>query len=1004
LIGLLFALARAAGPEEYAGRYVSQLSLVAASGQLPQERLEPLLRVQPDTLFDPYAARQDIALLYRVADVKQVEVDVQPGVAFDAAGQPIEAVIVEYRVYAPPRLSEVAFDGNRAFSDRELRGITGLARGDAWREDDPAPVARAVQEAYRAAGWVGATAEATVTPIPDGRFALHVTVVEGEPQRIMEVKSPTRQDVLTDRQVRRILARNGVREGRPFTDDALRAAQDALLAAVRARGYYEASIKLVTKPLEKPGDSRLLILLDPRRPWVVRVDRPHDSWLSDVFGERPRALPARREIVETLGLDEGVRVSRDWAAEAGRRLTEHERDEGWLEADIALAMDVREEGVELKVTGGRGRRFLLRKKDIAFTGQTELQTRVLRDAVVGGVAETLPRRWGLLGLGRHRVTPKAVDKAVDQLAEYYRGQGYLSAKLARTGFEVGPGRAIPVTLTIDVAPGPRAWLRGLSVEGASPGTEAAALFDPLVDRPYNPTELAARAGTLRSRHAELGQLAATVEPTATLSEDGTRVDVAVKVTPGPVVYARSVLVRGYRRTRRSTIEGEIDITAGQAISPSRLDAIRERLKDLGVFRRVEVKPVGDEDRVKDVVVTVDEKSNLYFEVGGGLATDEGVRAFSRAGHRNLFGLAHRLTLYGQAGLGWVGDGFSVDTVAPEWRVALRYEAPNLPTRGEKLAVDVLFNEQDQESTFRVERSGGAFNFLLNMGARGTASVGYGVQLRRLLDVDPGTLVLGEPWIDDLGDIDANNPIPQLPSDTRTQSGLGLAIAVDARNDRYNPTRGGLGTVNVDVTDQILSDVFFVRGEGSWTQLVPAGPLAFVLRGRGGLARAIDGASTLPLEERFRLGGGTSMRGFDVGAVGPANEVSPEYVAFPDAIEPIVAYAERSGPSRWVPTGGDAMALGTLELKFPFPVFGLTGWDSWALALFGDVGNVWFTQPGVSTDSMGRNTDPALRVAAGAGIRRSTPIGPVQVDLGFNLDPLPYRDEGVVRLHVSLGAL
>jgi outer membrane translocation and assembly module TamA len=57
-----------------------------------------------------------------------------------------------------------------------------------------------------------------------------------------------------------------------------------------------------------------------------------------------------------------------------------------------------------------------------------------------------------------------------------------------------------------------------------------------------------------------------------------------------------------------------------------------------------------------------------------------------------------------------------------------------------------------------------------------------------------------------------------------------------------------------------------------------------------------------------------------------------------------------------------------------------------------------------TDSLKRGLDPALRWSVGVGVRRATVIGPIQVDVGFNPAPLVHRDEQLVRLHVSLGAL
>jgi hypothetical protein len=108
LLGLLAGLGWAAEPEvppapveadvagtSYTGRLVALRTLVAPRGGLPDEDLEPLLRVRQDRPYDPQDVRQDITILARVGDFEQVEVDVEDWVATDEAGNPVPAVRVE---------------------------------------------------------------------------------------------------------------------------------------------------------------------------------------------------------------------------------------------------------------------------------------------------------------------------------------------------------------------------------------------------------------------------------------------------------------------------------------------------------------------------------------------------------------------------------------------------------------------------------------------------------------------------------------------------------------------------------------------------------------------------------------------------------------------------------------------------------------------------------------------------------------------------------------------
>lgn len=964
----------------YTGRVIAQRSLDAPRGGLPEESLEPLLRVQQDGRYDPQDVRRDISLLYQLGDFAQVEVEVEPAVAFDAEGQPQPAVTVVYRVLPPLRLEQVDVVGARALNRRKVLAALGLDRGDAWHAEEAPGRAERLQAAYRAAGWPEARVRLTPEAgAEDGLVLLRVEVEEGEPSRVSEIRVRA-TEALGGRQARWLLARRGVTAGGVVTPAELAAARELLLATVRRDGWYEARVAL-----EIGEGAVLAVLVDPGRRWEIRREGAD--------------LPREDEVVEALGLTRGARFGPSWDRDATRALTEAVVAQGYMAAELEVSHEDKAESVRVTVRGARGPRHRL--GEVRFRGAEGEADRVWEDRYLQGAF----REAAAESVQRRRLTQAAVDAALVAMEEFYRAQGYLSVELTRAGLATGPGRrAVKVDVDVDVVTGPRTFLRSVRVVDAAPEIDGEAPFADLVGQPLNPALVDARTRKLVDAHADRGFLDADATPRITLSGDAAEADLVVEVRPGPVVYLRSVLVKGYARTRRRVIEREVDVVPGEPLSAAELEEIRRRLYDVGVFNRVEVETRGDEDRVKDILITVDEKRNLAFEAGGGIATDIGAKVFLRAGHRNLFGLGHRLTTYGQVGIGWVGDGWTPDLTQPEWRAAARYEAAHLTTRSERLAVDLLFHEQQQERFFRLQRSGGGLGLLLRLGESGRAELGYRIQARQLMDIDPGALVLGDPWLDELSLRTLDDPAPRLPSATRLQSGLGLGLVLDLRDDPYNARTGGVGALNIDLADRLLTDVSYLRVDGSWTQHVPVGGLSLLLRGRGGAALVPEGDATLPLEDRFRLGGGASFRGFEIDAMGPANLVPQESLPFPDSLAPMIDYATRGSPARWVPTGGDALGVATAEVWLPFERLGFDSLEGTNLALFADVGNVWFLSDAVEVGSRGAGVDPWVRWSVGVGLRRSTPVGPVQIDLGFNPQRITDRGETLARVHLSLGAL
>lgn len=125
-----------------------------------------------------------------------------------------------------------------------------------------------------------------------------------------------------------------------------------------------------------------------------------------------------------------------------------------------------------------------------------------------------------------------------------------------------------------------------------------------------------------------------------------------------------------------------------------------------------------------------------------------------------------------------------------------------------------------------------------------------------------------------------------------------------------------------------------------------------------LAESLD---EVPKSRRFYAGGDNSIRGWGFEALGP------------------------SDPNTGETLGGRYLAVGSLELERR-----LTG--PWSLAVFTDFGNAF--DPGYSQD---------IAYSLGAGVRWSTPIGPVRLDLAFALSKRE-EDRGLppARLHLLIG--
>jgi outer membrane protein insertion porin family len=185
----------------------------------------------------------------------------------------------------------------------------------------------------------------------------------------------------------------------------------------------------------------------------------------------------------------------------------------------------------------------------------------------------------------------------------------------------------------------------------------------------------------------------------------------------------------------------------------------------------------------------------------------------------------------------------------------------------------------------------------------------------------------------------------------------LGLSQDLRNNFTEPTQGSLLRLGLDQAVPIGSgNISLTRVRGSYTQYVPVslvnfdkGAQAFVFNVQGGTI-----LGNVPPYEAFSLGGTTSVRGYDDGAVG----------------------------------SGKSYLQASAEYRFPIAsIFGGT--------FFADYGTDLGTGNQVLGDPAGTRGKPGNGFGYGAGIRVNSPLGALRLDFGLN-------SQGSSRIQFGIG--
>lgn len=184
------------------------------------------------------------------------------------------------------------------------------------------------------------------------------------------------------------------------------------------------------------------------------------------------------------------------------------------------------------------------------------------------------------------------------------------------------------------------------------------------------------------------------------------------------------------------------------------------------------------------------------------------------------------------------------------------------------------------------------------------------------------------------------------------SSVRLTLRRDTRDLFFNTTKGSLNSASVEYAGGPFGGTnFFTKTIASSGWYFPLfWDTTFFANGKWGYVTQNSGGD-LPLYEKFYLGGINSVRGFKYFDISPTDPVTGQKI------------------------GGEQMLQFNFEWIFPLvQKAGIKG------LLFFDAGNAYSKNEGLNAGS--------LRKSAGLGIRWYSPMGPLRLEWGWNLDPKP----------------
>ena len=743
------------------------------------------------------------------------------------------------------------------------------------------------------------------------------------------------------------IRRTAIRAGQSYSYRRLQSAEQNFQKKLADQGYMASQVKLASADYHAEGnraDVTFNIELGPK----INVETVGASLSRRT---RRRLIPIYQENL----------FNEEIANEGQQNLLSYFQSKGFFDSQVELKID-REPtvtNVVYKIEKGQRHRVV----SVNVHGNHTIKS----EDLLPGIAVKKRHFW----FSRGSFSDSLVQTSINNIRGIYRNAGFSEA--AVTSNVKRPNGNISVTF--EVAEGPRDKVKSFSMEGNSVPESQLAPHGLNIGpgKPYSPFLVNQDRNQILATYLSRGYLTATFNAKTTPPRRGSHeYEIVYEIREGPQVSVARVVTIGREQTKQHIVDTTVKVKPGYPVSEDQMLAAESRLYSLGVFDWAEVDPkravIGQDS--EDVLVKLHEaKRNTItygfgFEVinrggsvpGGTVAvpgippvgvpstfvTSErtfwGPRGLIDYSRRNLRGSAETLTVGGFAG-------------RLDQRAYVTYSIPSFRGSSWIVSSNGLFEHTSENPVYTALITRAALEARKPLDAKRTKTVFFRYQLQR---TNITQLLIPE-------------LVPPGQENVRLST-LSASYIRDTRDNALDAHKGIYQSYEAAITATAIgASVNFWRmlTQTAYYKNIGVNNIIWANSIRFGLEHAFAG-SVVPLSEEFFTGGGSTLRGY------PLNGAGPQRV--------ILACGNPDDPSTCsniqVPTGGNGLFIFNTEFRIPVPViknFGVVG--------FYDGGNVF---PAEAFNDFASNYSNNV----GFGLRYSTPIGPIRLDIGHNLNPIP----------------
>ena len=578
---------------------------------------------------------------------------------------------------------------------------------------------------------------------------------------------------------------------------------------------------------------------------------------------------------------------------------------------------------------------------IRFVGNKHFSSSDLKEELI-----SKEKKWYRFFSSTDTYDPDRLEYDKEMLRRFYYSKGYMDFEIKDVTVQTDE-KTKNFIVTFDLDEGKRYRFGTANIQVTLPEVNAQKLEKQITFKKgqiYNAEYI---EETIQNITDELGREGyAFVEITPVFKKDPkTQVaDVTFKVKEGARVFVNRIDITGNSRTLDKVIRREFRLNEGDPFNTDRIRRSRQRIENLGYFDKVNLKtvPVANAPDKTDIAVDVSEKSTGAFNVGIGWSTYDGLLFEVGVQERNFLGTGKIV-------------GVTASTSGREIQVDLSYTDPYFMDTPISAGFDLFHIDRDytDDSSYKAKTTGGALRSGWDYSERVRQTVKYTLQQDNVTDIDNDASIY-------IKEQEGKNVV----------SMIGQVLSYDTRDNIFNPTEGFYTSLGLDLAG-IGGDTRFVRVNANAAKYYEVMD-QWVLSVSASAGYIYGLNQEVRINNRYYLGGST-LRGFDVAGVGARDKATG------DAL------------------GGDWRVTASTQLMFPLGLpseFGIKG------KVFMDAGMLGKPDGHYAKDTIDYNNTP--RVSVGTGVLWQSPMGPINIDLGFPIVKEDYDETEVFRLNFGTG--